>query len=410
MGQLLGSASDSGARPVSIGRADSPSRADGRPVEPPIPVPALAAPRYQPTLNDAPLCQHDAGPASPGEQRLTGPLNRRLQAIRHRLPARLRPWLPEIPPPTPRNLWLLLALLVATQNCVAFQATFGDQGAVQALVFWGGALICMEDQLEQLRPSPGLAGLLLGSLLLLLVLARTAVIVEPDAVLWLLPPLAGVALALLIQPLRRLWCLRDSYLCLLLFPASLIPAAVLPDRGVSVITAHVSAFWLSILGLEPQVRGRSLMLPGGGVQISGMCNGIELITQLLAVAIIFLLAFPLRSRTRRLALLLVAPFIGFLANSIRIALLAVFSSLGRDTSDSLFIFFHDDYGSLLFAGLAVSVYGSLYLRLLESELGPELPETEAAETVAAETVAAEPEAAMAESAMTEAAMAAGDGP
>jgi hypothetical protein len=36
----------------------------------------------------------------------------------------------------------------------------------------------------------------------------------------------------------------------------------------------------------------------------------------------------------------------------------------------LFTFFHDDLGSLLFSGIAVFIFGSLYLRLLERELPP----------------------------------------
>jgi hypothetical protein len=36
----------------------------------------------------------------------------------------------------------------------------------------------------------------------------------------------------------------------------------------------------------------------------------------------------------------------------------------------LFTFFHEDTGSLVFSGVAVFVYGTLYMNLLERELPP----------------------------------------
>jgi hypothetical protein len=43
---------------------------------------------------------------------------------------------------------------------------------------------------------------------------------------------------------------------------------------------------------------------------------------------------------------------------------------GNGKGSSLFTFFHDDLGSLLFSGIAVYVFGILFMRLLERELPP----------------------------------------
>jgi exosortase/archaeosortase family protein len=92
--------------------------------------------------------------------------------------------------------------------------------------------------------------------------------------------------------------------------------------------------------------------------------------QILCISIIFLLAFPIKSLKSRSLLLLSAPIIGLISNTLRIALLAFFSGNGNGKGTPLFTFFHDDAGSLIFSGIAVFVFGSLYMNLLERELPP----------------------------------------
>lgn len=299
-----------------------------------------------------------------------GPLNQRLDRWRERLPPLLQPWVPAIPPPTPRNLWLLLAALVAIQNVTVFHSAQLDRFTLLALVLWGGALICIEDQLEQLRPGPGWIGLLLGTPLLLAVLARTAVVVSADNMLFLLAPLACLALTLLCLPLRQIVRFRDPLCCLALLPAFRMVSLVLPEQPLSLISAQIVGFWLSILGLDVMVSGRQVSLPGGAVEVGNACNGYEIISQLICISVVFLLAFPIRSRISRCLLLLSAPLIALLSNTVRIALLAIFTSMGPGTGKSLFRFFHDDAGSLVFAGVAVFIFGMFYMTLLERELAP----------------------------------------
>ncbi|MFM7269121.1 MAG: exosortase/archaeosortase family protein [Cyanobium sp.] len=287
-----------------------------------------------------------------------------------RLSEGLRSRLPAVPPATPRNLWLLLAAAIATQNLGVFQSSQSEHTTVYALLVWGGALICMEDQLEELDPHAGAVGMVLGTLLLLLVMARTAMVLNADGSLFLLAPLAGMGLALLARPIRQLWRLRDSLICLMLIPAFGVLTKLIPERPMSVLTARMSSFWLSILGFDNIVRDRTVMLPTGGVEVLPACNGVDMIAQVICVSIIFLLAFPIRSRLSRIVLLASAPLIGLASNTIRIAVLALCVSAGQGKGTPLFRFFHDDLGSLVFSGVAVFVFGSLYMRLLERELPP----------------------------------------
>jgi exosortase/archaeosortase family protein len=98
-----------------------------------------------------------------------------------------------------------------------------------------------------------------------------------------------------------------------------------------------------------------------------------MMAQILCVAVIFQLAFPIRSWTSRFTLLFLAPSIGLICNTFRIALLAVFAGNGNSKGSWLFDFFHKDSGSLIFSGLAVLMFGMVYMRLLERELPPLQP-------------------------------------
>jgi cyanoexosortase A len=287
-----------------------------------------------------------------------------------RLPPLLREVSARIPPATPGNLWLLLAGAVATQNLAVFHTSQSTHTSVFALLVWGGALICFEDQIENLNPTPVLAGLVAGSALLAWVLARTAVILHWDGMIFVLPPLAGLALALLCRHPRDLKRFLDPLLCLLMFPAYALMMRALPEEPLSLLTAKIAGFWLGILGLNVAVTGRDVMLPGGGVEVLGACNGLDMIAQIICVALIFLLAFRIRSNRSRLVLLLAAPLIGLVSNTLRIALLAVFAGQGQSKGSFLFDFFHKDGGSLVFSGVAVFVFGMLYMNLLEKELPP----------------------------------------
>lgn len=283
-----------------------------------------------------------------------------------------RAWLQsiKIPPPTPRNLWLLLAAAVATQNLAVFQSSQNEHTTVFAALIWGGALICMEDQLEDLEPDPHAIGLLLGVPLLIWTIFRNSIILHWDGMIFLLPILSGIALTLLCHPLYLFGQFRDSLLCLMMLPAYNLITKVLPEYQFSVITAHVSGFWLGILGFDNIVKNRTVMMPTGGVEVLPACNGIDTIAQVICIAIIFQLAFPLRSRLSRLAIFLSAPLIGLASNTIRIAILALCVANGNGKGSGWFKFFHDDFGSLTFSALSVFVLGMLFMRLLERELPP----------------------------------------
>jgi cyanoexosortase A len=265
---------------------------------------------------------------------------------------------------------LALSAAVAVQNIAVFQSSQNEHITVFAVLVWGGAVICMEDQFEDLNPRPAAWGLVLGTLLLVWVLARSAVIVHWDGLLFALAPIGGLALSLLAERPSNLGRFRDPLLCLMLLPGFALLMRILPEAPISLLTARLSGVWLNVLGLDVVVDGRSVLLPGGGVKVLGPCNGLDLMAQILCVGVIFLLAFPIRSWASRCQLFLVAPLIGLICNTVRIALLAVFAGNGHSKGSWWFDFFHESTGSLVFSGVAVLLFGMTYMRLLERELPP----------------------------------------
>jgi cyanoexosortase A len=292
-----------------------------------------------------------------------------IQLLSH-IPPSLKAKIPPIPPATPRNLWLLLAAVVAIQNLAVFQSSQDEHITVFAALIWGGALICLEDQLEFLDPNPQWPGLVVGSALLSWVIARTAIILHWDGMIFILPLVGCIALALLCEPIKGIGRFRDSLLCLLMLPAFNIIMKLIPQEPLSVLTANLSGFWLGILGFENIVRNKSVLMPTGGVEVLPACNGVDMIAQVVCIAVIFQLAFPLRSLMSRIIVFSLAPLIGLASNTIRIAILALCVANGSGKGSGLFRFFHDDMGSLVFSGIAVFVFGILYMRLLERELPP----------------------------------------
>ena len=267
-----------------------------------------------------------------------------------------------------RRLWLLLATAVAAQNLAQLHHSQGPQASVIGLLIWLGASICLEDRLAQLRPQPALWQVLLGSVLLLWVVFRTAVASHWDGVLFALAPLAGLGLLLLGMPWRQRQQGREALLCLLLLPAYALLLRVLPEQPLSLAGAQGAGTLLTSLGWAARVEQRMVLLPAGGVQVLGACNGLDMIAQLLCVTTLFLLAFPLRGWRMRLLMLLATPLLGWLTNVVRLALLATLAGAGQGKGTVWFDFFHDQLGSLLFSGVGTLLLGWLYLALLERQL------------------------------------------
>jgi cyanoexosortase A len=283
--------------------------------------------------------------------------------------------LQRLPPPTSRNLWLLTAALVACHNLWVIHATQDvPRILVVSLLCWWGALTCMEDRIDDLRPRPSRPGMVVGLVLLSLCLVVSAMVVGRHGVIYVLGPLEVVALALLCVPIRKIGAFWQQIVVLSLAPMAILLEKLLPYGPISVLTARMASVVVGVLGYPSEVQGNLIQIGPARVQVIGLCSGLDQIAMLIIVTVIFLLAFPLRRPVHRLAVLGLAPVIAVIGNTLRISLLVTIVYLERSAgiaeSGWWFNFFHDAEGSLIFAMASVSVLGYLYLKIIDRELGP----------------------------------------
>lgn len=263
--------------------------------------------------------------------------------------------------PSPRDCWLGLACLLALHSLVVIGLTQGEGALVKGLLVWGGALVVLHDQVADWQPRPSKLSLWAGMVLLLIVLWRSQQLLTLDRTSTALPMLAGLGLVLLAAPLRQLSQFRSALLILALMPLMVTLEVAIPAERLSLFTARITQMLLLLGDISAQVQGNEVQLPGGGgVQIHAGCNGIDMVSQLLGVGLIFALAFPMRHRWQNAVMLAVAPILAVLANGLRIGLLAVIVTSSLPSRTWWFDFFHQQAGSLVFSGIAVLVFASLY--------------------------------------------------
>lgn len=169
--------------------------------------------------------------------------------------------------------------------------------------------------------------------------------------IYILPVVFGLALALLASGIRNLKKYRWELLTLFFIavPEILPPAIV----DISPLTAKFSALLMWYLGFDVVRKGVNIYLPGGSVEVYSGCSGIELIFQMLGLAVVFLLMFP-HSRYQKIIVPLVAAIIGFVVNGIRVALMLF---LVANQDEQAFEYWHVGTGSLVFSFLSVVIFG-----------------------------------------------------
>ena len=273
-----------------------------------------------------------------------------------------------------RWCWMITATLVVLGSLArAWQTQDTGRVLMMALV-WGGALCCVEDRLPTIRPWPSGVGLALGIVLLLLAQWRQERIIQPMRIITLLTMVQGFALLCLAVPIGRWRIWRDPLLSLALLPFSEVVLRLIPVEALSRLTCRLCQVLFLSFGLDAEMIGRKLILPGGAVEVSGSCSGSVMVVQLVVVAGIFSLVFPLGEGKRRwLAMgvtMAVAPVFAILSNVLRICLLALINASSWPQKSWWFDFFHSGEGGLIFAMAAVMAFAPTYFRFQDHFLEP----------------------------------------
>lgn len=265
-----------------------------------------------------------------------------------------------------RHCWLLIAALVALASISRAWLVQAPELGLTVVMVWGGALCCLEDQLATLRVRPQPLALAIGLAVLMVVQWRLERLLQPQRILLLLPLIQGFGLLLLLSP-RRWRLLLDPLLALALLPLQGVLESLLPVDSLSRFTARLCELLLVSFGIDATVVGQKLLLPGGGVSVSGPCSGSSMLGQLLVVGGIFSLVFPLVQGRWRLpvmgAVMAVAPLFALLANALRICVLALITASTGPNQAWWFDFFHTGEGGLVFSLLAVLAFAPCYFGL-----------------------------------------------
>ena len=278
-----------------------------------------------------------------------------LQAIS--LPALLRRWRSL----DNRDLWQLLAAIFALYLLLLSLLTQPPDEMLNLVLVMGGALMVLHQPAAGWQPRPGRIGRWVGVALLVAMLWFGQRLMNSDFISSLLPLLAGMALALLAAPASKLRPFLPSFSMLALLPVVRALDSLTPLGPLSVATAWLAQQILTLSGYAAEHYGNSVGLKSGGVTVSGPCAGLDILLQLLLVAVIFALAFPMRHRWQNGLMLLGAPLIGMVVNGMRITLLALLITSSLPNRQWWFTFFHDHWGALIFSGLGMQLFVWLYV-------------------------------------------------
>lgn len=263
-----------------------------------------------------------------------------------------------------RRCWLLMAGMVALGSVIRAWQVHMSMEAVMIAFVWFAALCCVEDRLPVFNPHPSWLGVLIGCSLLLGAQWRLERMIQPQAVIILLPLLQAAGLILLVDRPRRLLRWREPGLVFFLLPLWWVLVRVQPTSLLSQLTARLCQILFLGFGVDAAVDGPRLMLYGGGVTVAGPCSGAPMVAQLMAVAAIFTLIFPVGSgRTRVAAAIIsmaIASIFAVFANTLRISLLALITVSASPAKSWWFDFFHHGDGGLIFSALAVCMFAPLY--------------------------------------------------
>ncbi len=269
------------------------------------------------------------------------------------------------------SLWLMLAcFLVAQTLLLALLAEDPNQFVSLALAWYGAFLVCrapLPMASQDMRTTPLGAGL--GCLLLLWVQWRLHLIAGNDLSIYLLPLISLLGLLLLAFPARALRPFLPSVLILVLLP--ILQIANLSNAVITFltrITAVILKIALFLLGFPVQGTGSVVTLYGGGVEIWGPCSGVESIKQLLLIAIVFAIAFPMLRRWQNVLMCGVAISLAVTINAVRIGLLLFIDGSPISGSKYWFDLFHNGWPSLLFPGLATYLFVCLYVFWMERQV------------------------------------------
>jgi cyanoexosortase A len=126
--------------------------------------------------------------------------------------------------------------------------------------------------------------------------------------------------------------------------------------GLAPLTAKFSANILWYLGQSVSLQGVQINVPNGSVEVVPSCSGANLITHMLSVSVMVMCVLPKPQNAHRITLPFIAILLGFVMNSLRVALLAFLSPPQYST---FFHYWHGPNGASMIVLLTLLIYSSI---------------------------------------------------
>ena len=267
-----------------------------------------------------------------------------------------------------KGLWVVLAGLFSVYLFLLSLLTQLPDEAINVALVLAGALVVFQGFPEGWQPRPARAGRWIGVALLVLVLARGQRMLAFDFASSLLPLLAGLGLVLLAAPWNQWQMFLRPLVVLGFLPVMRWVGWVTPLHPLSTVTAWLTHQFLWFSGFPSKLSGIFIYLPSSGVKVSDACAGLNMLLQLFVVAVIFAMAFPMRHHWQNGLMLVIAPLIALLCNAGRIMALALINDSTLANRKWWFDFFHEQWGGLVFSGIAMQLFVWLYVYWLARQV------------------------------------------
>lgn len=274
----------------------------------------------------------------------------------------------------PLHWWLCLLSAAAIYHLVLLFSVQAPLPLILfSLVLWSVAWLPLEDAIPSLRfATPKRPGFLLGFIAITLLVIRGSLVQRSnDPFIVVLPMALALSLAIICRPRSDLMLFREEVYTLSLLPILTWLPPVIPEQWLSRSGALFASVFLQIVGVDASQRGVLVSVGEASVRVAGPCSGNEMIAQAILVACLALIAFPMPRPLMRAPLFLLAPLFAWLANGLRIALLAVIAYLNPSSAindTGIFSFFHLGEGGMLFSGLGIGLYAFAYVKILDRQL------------------------------------------
>ena len=275
------------------------------------------------------------------------------------LPANLLPLLK-----VPQGWLLSLATCLVVIHLTLAERTGDSNFFGLSLLVWYAVFSRLQHQWPNLRWQSSLGASLIGAGLIGVFLLRS-LSASGNVGVTILPLLGGLGLALFVsgfQGLKRYW--REFILLgILAIPGELGISILNISHTLALVITKIVGFLLWYIGFQVSVEGNHLYFQTGGIIVNDACAGVNNLTYLVKVSVIFLLLFPLKSPKKRWIVPFVALVLAFVMNLFRVALLAVLSP----SFPGAFEYWHEGQGSFVFTLVIVILFGCFYLSLLRQE-------------------------------------------